>query len=192
MYNTRTVRIDSISEIDLDTVSLSDICYLYGTGISTATGSKRKGTYKPGYRNGVMTNLGDIQKELWRHVVEHIARRDGEVWLVNALLDWEKRFNYGRHTHEDLLYDALALYSYRQFDNPQWCSFIPFNRKYRADALKQAHIATVVTSCCGRAGDVTQEQIDHAYQQKIYCPHCGRASTFFVVDAMHNPPWEES
>ena len=191
MRDFHIMRINSIREIDLDTITLSDIRWKYGTGISTDTGSRKAGTYKPGYRTGVMTDIGDIQIDIWRQAAEHIARRDGEVWLVDALMAWEKASNYGKKSQGELYLHTLLLYSHRMFDNQTWVDFIPFNRTYRAGALKQAQIVTVVNSCCGKAGEVTQKQIDHAYSGKICCPHCGRWSTFFAVAGRSSLPWEE-
>lgn len=191
MYNLHITRINSIREIDLDTITLSDICWKYGTGISTDTGSRKAGTYKPGYRNGVMTDIGDIRTDIWRQAIKHIARRDGEVWLVDALVAWEKAHNYAKESQEELYLHALLLYSHRIFDDQKWTDYIPFNRTYRASALEQAQIVTVMLSCCGKTGDATQEQISHAYNGEICCPHCGCRSAFWVVNDMNDLPWEE-
>ena len=137
-YN-KIVRIDTIEGIDLDTVTLPDICWKYGTGVAISTGDKRVGTYKSDYRCGVMTDIGDIRRDIWRRVAEHIARRDGQEWLVKALVEWEDAHGYDQLSQEDIYYSALFLYSHESFDDPQWYGFIPFNRKYRADALKLAH-----------------------------------------------------
>lgn len=185
------MRIDQISQINLDTVALSELRWMYGTGISTATGSRKAGNYKPGYRNGVMTAIGDIQEDIWYQVAEHIARRDGEEWLVTALNEWENAHNYASKSKKDLYHDALQSYSYRLFDDPQWVHYIPFNLAYRAEVLKQAQIVSVVNTCCGKPGDVTQQQIDRAYDGKIACPHCGRWSTFCVIGGKSGLPWEE-
>lgn len=190
-YN-KIVRIDTIEKIDLDTVTLPDICWEYGTGVAISTGDKRVGTYKSNYRCGVMTDMGDIQRDIWRQVAEHIARRDGQEWLVKALVEWEDARNYCNQSKEEVYFSALFLYSHEAFDDPQWYGFIPFNRKYRADALKLAHIVPVVTACCKKPCDITQEQIDHAYRKQIVCPHCGCTSAFFIVGNTDDLPWIES
>lgn len=181
MYNLQFTRIDSIDEIDLDTVTVSDICWHYGTGISTAAGSKRAGTYKPGYRRGVMTNLGDIRRDIWRQGVEHIIQRDNEGWLVDALLAWEKAHNYAGTPQEELYDNALALYSGRRFDDPRWPDFFPFNWQYRPDVRKEVRSVAVIMNCCGKQCDIPQEQVDHAYKKQIFCPQCGCFNTFSLV-----------
>ncbi len=181
MPDSHIIRIDQLIGIDLAAVTLSDIRWKYGTGISTATGSKRAGTYKPGYRNGVMTDIGDIREDVWCQIVEHIARRDGEEWLVDALTEWGDVHNYAKSSHKEVRIEALDLYSSRIFDDPKWVGYIPFNRKYRPDIMDQSQIVTVVNTCCGKMGEVTRQQIEYAYDGKISCPHCGRWSTFFLV-----------
>ena len=70
----------------------------------------------------------------------------------------------------------------RLFDNPLWADYVPFNRKYRPDALKAAHLVTVINECCKKPGEVTQEQIDHALNGTIACPCCGRWSPFHCYE----------
>jgi len=177
-----TNRIDRIDDIDLENVTLQDIYWKYGTGISIVTGSKRDRTYSRSYRNGVMTNIGDIQENIWYQVAKHIAQRDNEDWVVNALFAWKEAHNYTKSSRKVLYQKALELYACRIYDNPHWSNYIPFNQTYRPDVLKHAQIISVVNSCCGKLGNVTQQQIDHAYNGKICCPHCGRWSSFTVVD----------
>lgn len=190
MNDIHLTRIDQISAIDLNAVTTEDIRWRYGTMTSTSTGSKRDRTYKSSHRHGVMTALGDIQVDIWYQVAEHIVRRDGEEWLLAALNEWEQAHNYAQRSQKQLYYDALQSFSHRVFDNPQWVNFIPFNQAYRADVLKQAQIVTVVNSCCGKPGNVTQQQIDHAYESRIACPHCGRWSTFSIVDGKAGHGWK--
>lgn len=62
----RTEQIDNIESIDLSTVTLSELRWQFGTGISISKGSGRDKTYS--YRCGVMTDLGDIKEEIWYQV----------------------------------------------------------------------------------------------------------------------------
>ena len=67
---------------------------------------------------------------------------------------------------------ALQLHISRIFDNPRWVNFIPFNREYRPEVLEHASLVTVINECCGKPGEVTQEQIDgalRAVEQLLYC-----------------------
>ncbi len=181
-------RIDSLDGIDLSTVSLSDVRWQIGSGIAISSGSGRDKKYR--YRNGVITNIGDIEEHIWYQLVEQIAQRDNEVWLVDALAVWEGEHNYLRRSPAQIREEALELYSMRIFDQPEWVVYIPFNRRFRPDVLDGAHIVTVINDCCKKPGEVTQEQIDRAYGGTVACPHCGRWSTFSIVSG-EVPPWEE-
>ena len=64
-------QIDSILQLDLDTITFSDIHWRYGTFWPYSTGSGRD--KKHFSRSGVATPIGDIQEDLWYQVAEHIA-----------------------------------------------------------------------------------------------------------------------
>lgn len=78
--------------------------------------------------------------------------------------------------------NALICHAYRLFDDPLWYHFIPFNRKYRPEILTSFKLITVTCGCCGKPGEVTQEQIDNAIDGKISCPVCGIYSNYSVHD----------
>lgn len=119
----------------------------------------------------------------------HIARRDGEEWLVDALTQWNKEHNYMKQGPSELRKDALHSYSHRLYDNHRWVYFISFNRRFRPEVLESVGIVTIVTDCCKAPGQVTQEQIDGAYLRQLSCPHCGRWSTF-SIPSEELPPWD--
>lgn len=48
-------------------------------------------------------------------------------------------------------------------------------------------IVYVRNECCHKISPVTQEQIDHAYNGTIPCPHCGRWSEFIVLGIRLQP-----
>ena len=80
--------------------------------------------------------------------------------------------------------DAFSL-----FDKSSW-SDTDFDRniKLRRSLEKQlkqhilALVVTVINECCGKPGEVTQEQIDGACTGTVACPHCGRWSSFSIVE----------
>lgn len=181
-------RIDTLNGIDPSTVLLSDVRWRVGSGIALSSGTGRDKKYR--YRTGVITDIGDIEEHLWYQLVEQIAQRDNEVWLVDALAAWEGEHNYTSRSPDEIHKEALELYSMRIFDQPEWVVYIPFNRRFRPEVLAEAHIVTVVNDCCKKPGEVTQEQIDRAYSGMIACPHCGRWSEFSIVSG-EEPPWEE-
>ena len=114
----KTERIDHIELIDLSSVTLADLRWLYGTGISTSTGT---GKHKVrSYRLGVMTELGDIEEGIWYQAVKKVAERDQEEWAVEALLTWHQEHNYQGDTLAQLRCEALESYSSRIWEEPRW------------------------------------------------------------------------
>lgn len=182
-----TLMIDSIDQIDLSTVSISDIRWKIGTFHPFSSGFGRD--KKHWSRSGALTSTGDIEESVWYKAAEYIAKRDGELWLVDALTEWEHDHNYRCLKKAELREEALVAYSHRLFDHPRWVDYIPFNRKYRPKELETAHIIPVITACCKMRGETTQEQIEGAYQGKLSCPHCGRWSEYVI--ALDSDVWEE-
>lgn len=182
-------QIDSLSGIDIATIEAKDIHWQTGTGICISSGSGRNRTYR--YRRGVLTDLGDIEEGLWYQLAEAVAKRCNEQELVEAHYEWEKVHNYTNSPRSQLRLDAMHSYINGLHDRPDWVDYIPFNRKYRPHVLEQAHIVTVINTCCGKPGEVTQEQIDRAGQGRIACPHCGRWSPFVICGEDETPPWVE-
>lgn len=142
-------QIDSILQLDLDTITFSDIHWRYGTFWPYSTGSGRD--KKHFSRSGVATPIGDIQEDLWYQVAEHIAKREGEEWLVDALTQWNKEHNYMKESPSELRKDALQSYSHRLYDNPRWVDFIPFNRRFRPEVLESARLVKVVLDAYAEA-----------------------------------------
>lgn len=110
--------IGSLDGFDPPTLKLSDIDWQYGTGAAVATGEGRHKTYQ--YRNGVMTKQGDIAEHIWYSLVEGIAQRDGEMWLIEALTTWEEEHNYVKDSSAQLRNRALKHYAARVFECPEW------------------------------------------------------------------------
>ena len=186
----KTDMIDNIEAIDQSTVTLEQLRWQYGTGISISQGSGRGKTHS--YRCGVMTELGDIKEEVWYQVVCNIVIRNLEEEVLDALFTWHKEHNYLGQSNAQLHCEALQSYARRIWELPQWVDYIPFNRRFFPQVLKGAHIVKVLTSCCGKPGEVTQEQIDRARGGKISCPYCGIWSSFVICGAEDVPPWEEN
>lgn len=173
-------RIDSADRLDPESISFSSLRWKYGTGVNISTG---QGVYKKhSYRNGVMTELGDIELKVWFHLAEQLVEKSGEQWLLDALIQWEKEYGYTKASAVELRESALQLHISRIFDCPEWVCYIPFNRQYRPEVLQTAHIVTVINVCCQQPGEVTQEQIDRAYDKTVACPHCGRWSEFEICE----------
>ena len=118
----------------------------------------------------------------WYQAAEALIQKAGEQKLLEALTDWESRHNYAKDSARTVRHKALQLHISRIFDNPRWVNFIPFNREYRPEVLEHARLVTVINECCGKPGEVTQEQIDGACTGTVACPHCGRWSSFSIVE----------
>ena len=186
-YGTVNHLINSIDQLDMNTITMEEVRFQYGTFRPYSTGSGRD--KKHFSRSGVATPIGDIREDLWYEVTEQIAKRDGELWLVDALVQWNTEHNYGKNDPKERRRSALETYSYRSFDNPGWVLYIPFNRRYRPLVLETARLVTIVSDCCKEPKQVTQEQIDRAQADQISCPVCGRWNTFSILSE-EIPPWD--
>lgn len=176
----RNGQINSLSEIDMEHLSFEDIRWRYGVFHPTSTGAGRDKQYSAWI--GVQTSLGEIEKGVWYQAAEALIQKAGEQKLLEALTDWESRHNYAKDSARTVRHKALQLHISRIFDNPRWVNFIPFNREYRPEVLEHASLVTVINECCGKPGEVTQEQIDGACTGTVACPHCGRWSSFSIVE----------
>ena len=117
-----TISINGV-EYRVSDLSFSDLSVHYFTGVAV----RRLGdqhSKSSGYRNGVMTGLGDLEYPVWETLIRDLIHRSGEDELLNL-----------RTKREVELY-ALELHAARIFDNPDWVDYAAFNRKYRPDKLQ--------------------------------------------------------
>ena len=113
-------------------LSLSDLQFRYATGraIKRASDTGNKAT---GYRQGVMTRIGDLELSEWEILIKDLIKRSGEEKLLMSLIEWASdSCPWLRGMSEIYLY-ALELHSSRIFDNPNWIAYREFNQKYRKD-----------------------------------------------------------
>ncbi len=171
-------RIDSIQSINLDSLTFEDVYYHYGTGVGFTEMRNHEKVSK--YRHGVGTNIGDLERSVWKQIVYHLIAKASEEELFEQLKEHAAEVGFFRNK-EELEMDALQLHSYRIFENPSWVSFVPFNRKYRPEYLKDFRLVTVVCDCCEKPGEVTEEQLSKAVEGKIGCPVCGIHSKFSII-----------
>lgn len=172
--------ITSINQVDLTAIDFPDICWLHGVFYCNSSGFGRDKKHHPW--SGAKTNLGEIEEKAWCQIAEALIDHKGESALLRSLIEWETDHNYVRASKDVVRKEVLQLHVARLFDNPLWVHFVPFNRKYRPEALESAHLVTVVNECCNTLGEVTQEQINHAMNGMIACPCCGRWSSFHSVE----------
>lgn len=172
-------RIDNIQSVDLDNLTFDDVYLHYRTGMAFSVIKNHEKI--PKYRNGVATNIGDIEESVWRQIIKYLITKNGEEEIYEHIKQHNKEYGYHRNENE-LEMDALICHAYRLFDDPLWYHFVPFNRKFRPEILTSFKLLTVTCGCCGKPGEVTQEQIDNAIDGKISCPVCGIYSTYSVHD----------
>lgn len=142
-----------------------------------------------GSRNGIMTDLGDLDQEEWKRLAQQLIQSSGEVRLQAALLEWIQEKTHWIHGKQEQEQHALELHMSRIFDRPEWVDYIPFNRRYRPEVLKTASLAWIVTPCCQKPGQVTKEQLDRAehMDHRIFCPYCGRSTDYCICDPEEQP-----
>lgn len=115
-------------------LTFEDLRAHFGTGRAfIKSGSGRDAVY--GYRNGVMTDVGDIEESEWAQLMIALIKRSSEEGLQAQLRLWAKEHCAWLHTKKEVEMYALELHSSRIFDNPKWVDYELFNREYRPHAL---------------------------------------------------------
>ena len=131
--NGDTISINGV-EYRVSDLSFSDLSVHYFTGVAV----RRLGdqhSKSSGYRNGVMTGLGDLEYPVWETLIRDLIHRSGEDELLNSLIAWLEATPWLRTKRDKELY-ALELHAGRIFDNPDWVDYAAFNRKYRPDKFE--------------------------------------------------------
>lgn len=159
------LNIDNLSQIDLANITLPQVKQRYGTFRVARACGRADG------RAGVQTAIGDVLEKVWCEAVERIALREYESWIVDCLEEDFKR-NPCPDTRRKARREALILYASRMFEDEMWVGYIPFNRKYCPDAIKEKHFVTVIAECCNKPGEVTCARFDSG---DTICPVCGRS-----------------
>lgn len=163
--------------------TFEELCFRYDTGRSyviSGTGKNRK----YGYRHGVATKIGDIERSKWIFLMKELIHRSGEDRILGALIEWESDAPWLR-TRSEVEFAALSAHSYRIFDDPLWIDYIPFNRKYRPHILEGAKLVSVIPDCCITPGEITYERSQKPSfgldGPTIPCPHCKRHTTYTLL-----------
>ena len=99
-----------------------------------------------------------------------------EEELFNNLPQFETETTYNRcFDFNTLRQYILELYKDRIFDHLSWIGFVPLNRKYRPNFIKDIKFIKIKYKCRGAIGEITAEQIKPAGAP---CPKCGRYALF--------------
>lgn len=171
----------SLIQKPIKELKFSDLRVRYGTGRSIfVSGSGRDKKYR--YRYGVMTNLGDLEISEWKSLMRTLIEYHGEQKLQEQIRQWSQERYPRVHRNDEIEQEALELHAARIFDNPVWVDYIPFNRRYRPEALKTTRLIWVQTECCQTPAQVTMEQFEAAEHRDhtLSCPICGRWSQFKI------------
>lgn len=116
----------------VDELNFSDLQFRFATGRAIKRASD-KGNKATGYRQGVMTRIGDLELSVWQMLIKDLIKRSGEEKLLMSLMEWASdSCPWLRGMSEIYLY-ALELHSSRIFDNPNWIAYREFNQKYRKE-----------------------------------------------------------
>lgn len=161
-------------QVEIKKLKFSELRVRFGTGRSfLISGSGRDKRY--GYRNGVMTELGDLEISEWKSVLTELIAYHGEQGLQEQLREWCKESYLWLHSKAEVEEEALTLHAARIFDDPAWVDYIPFNRKYRPEVLETADLVWIKTKCCNGVRQVTRTRYERLVRQgdnAVYCQAC--------------------
>ncbi|MCI9176432.1 MAG: hypothetical protein HFH49_16165 [Lachnospiraceae bacterium] len=171
----------SMGKKPIGELKFSDLRVHYGTGSAVhifGTGRNKKFRY----RNGMMTDLGDLEIYEWKSLMNALIEHHGEQEIQQQLRQWSRTECRWLHSEDEVEEYALSLHAARIFEDPAWAGYVPFNRQYRPEILETAKLVWIKTSCCPKAGQITEKQLEKAVYMdyRIRCPHCGRFGDFHV------------
>lgn len=126
--------INSVKEVDASKLTFADLRWKYSTG-ETYT-KKRGGKNFEYYIPGVMTEIGDIRRDVWEQLMYDLIVRSGEEELYRQMYAWFKDGVMYYSSEAETKKIVLRSYSLRLFDDPEWCNYIAFNKKYRPWVLQ--------------------------------------------------------
>ncbi len=130
-------RIDRIEDVDEELITHEKLRPHYGTGVDMREKTKQ-GKVRGNYRQGIQTDIGDIELSVWRAIAGRLIEKENGGELYSMLLEWETEHNYiASYTKADLIHEALEDYVRAIYDGPKWCDYVAFNEKYRPDVLKK-------------------------------------------------------
>lgn len=128
------ILINRIEEINLEEITFSSIRKMYGTG-RAFTERNSQGEKRTYYRNGCMTEIGDILESVWQQAVRKLIIRENETVLFKNLKSWLKDSKRTFRDDKEFEDYALQLHAARIFDCAEWVGYVEFNSKYRPEIL---------------------------------------------------------
>ena len=82
-YVLNQTRIDNIQSVDLDDLTFEDVYLHYHTGMGFSVMKNHEKISK--YRNGVGTNIGDIEESVWKQIVKYLITKTARKKYMNTL-----------------------------------------------------------------------------------------------------------
>lgn len=173
----------------IEEITFSDLRPHYQTGRAVhISGTGRDKVF--GYRHGVMTDCGDLERAEWMRQAKQVIERNGEQELYRHLLEWEIGQEDSCYlTDEQLEYQALDSCISRIFDDQKWVDYIPFNQKYRPEVLSKADLVWVKCTACGKRQQMTRVRYEYlcsTFESQLYCTNCCSYATLILTE----PPEE--
>ena len=107
----------------------------FGTGraiLISGTGRDKKYLY----RNGYMTDIGDVLEADWLELAKYLIERENEHQLFSCLLEWVTDNVLWCHTKQERERYALELHMARIFDQKDWVDYKEFNKKHRPEKIQ--------------------------------------------------------
>jgi len=135
----------------------------------------------------VKTNIGVLEGNEWVEIAYQVIKSHGDLKLLEHMKDYVKTFPWINEQDikrnaiglniSKVEFQALDLCIEQIYNNPAWVCFIPFNKTYRLEFLKDYAFVNVIMDCCKEKGpgEVMREQIRDGF---VCCPFCGRFSQF--------------
>ena len=167
-------RIDSIKEINLETVTAEDLRWKYGTYTSKSKGKGRDKVTTS--RSGIMTPIGDIELSIWVEAARSVVHRDGLDEELNHMTGYYLKDESPAFPKKDLVNEALSAVLSGLYKDQAWVGFIKYNQKYHPDLLAAANLVEVYSTCCGAPCTFTKAWLERG-DKYATCPQCGEWGT---------------
>lgn len=162
--------INSLTGIDLKTVTAEDLRWKYGTYSyeSKGRGRDKVTTSRP----GVQTPIGDIEIGIWVEAAKAVIHRDGLDEELEHMTGYYLKDGGPAFPNKMLEYRALDAALSGLYKDPAWVGFIEYNEKYHPDLLASASLVEVYTDCCGELCTFTEARLERG-DSYATCPKCG-------------------
>lgn len=159
---------------DTTEIGLKDLAVNSRSVRSTATG---RGDNKViTYRHGIATNLGNIERGLWKEVAAEVVQRECDERNLKNMVAFLSE-GRARSREADAIYEeAIELCIEQSFDNPEWAYFVLYNEMFRPEALVGTDLVSVLPLWCHETIRATKKQLRDPYW--FFCPRCSRRTAY--------------